>query len=207
MGACDFLITANAFSAYSAFDSLCREAREEYGNDSYNGTISTTCLTTKDAFWGRYKDTKWSQKIDKEICSFIGKDLNNVPKWECKCINGGYINQFLVTREVNFDKGVPAKGLFEVYCYDENGGELPIRVFHSKDEIKEWFRKSTNFGDNNTYSIYSVRKIGAEAGKRTKVGVAFYNFTEIKRTLTRTLSVDEKVMYMYKYYFYGWAAQ
>lgn len=42
MGSVDFIKTAEGISAKQVFDFLCHEAEEEYGRDSYNGTISTT---------------------------------------------------------------------------------------------------------------------------------------------------------------------
>jgi len=42
MGACDFQNKSRGTSMSEAYRSAVSEAREEYGNDSYNGTISTT---------------------------------------------------------------------------------------------------------------------------------------------------------------------
>lgn len=42
MGACDFRTKSRGASMSEAYRSAVDEVREEYGNDSYNGTISTT---------------------------------------------------------------------------------------------------------------------------------------------------------------------
>jgi len=42
MGAHDFTTSARGKNAREAYRSACEDARSEYGNDPYNGTIATT---------------------------------------------------------------------------------------------------------------------------------------------------------------------
>ena len=44
MGACSIVVTAAGKSMSDAFQNACEEAREEYGNDSYNGQINNCQL-------------------------------------------------------------------------------------------------------------------------------------------------------------------
>lgn len=75
MGACTFSRAIKASSMYNGYNELKENALEEYGNDLYNGTISTTneCIDVTD----KWKSSK------KELYAFIEEMLENCPKRTC----------------------------------------------------------------------------------------------------------------------------
>ena len=75
MGACSFVNRANARSMNDAYNKLVENAIEEYGHDSYNGTISTT---------HGYRDITNEWKASKQdIRTFISRKLEDANKYDC----------------------------------------------------------------------------------------------------------------------------
>ena len=78
MGACSFENYGRGRSARAAFTKLQEAAQREYGDDCYNGTISTVHgfidLTSE------WKNSK------KSLDSFISDRLDNANKYDCFCI-------------------------------------------------------------------------------------------------------------------------
>lgn len=76
MGACTFTnYYVGKLKVQEAYNQLCENARIEYGQDPYNGTISTT------SFIG-YRE----QLPREDFLESINKDLEKMGKWKCKCI-------------------------------------------------------------------------------------------------------------------------
>ena len=76
MGACTFTnYYVGKLNIQDAYKQLCENARIEYGQDPYNGTISTTDLIG------------CREQLPREdFLESINRDLENMNKWECKCI-------------------------------------------------------------------------------------------------------------------------
>jgi hypothetical protein len=74
MGATDIHVTGTGLSMSKAFDALQEEARQENGNDSYNGTISTI---------GTYTDhTQKFATSGKKLDDYLEEILEDIDKWE-----------------------------------------------------------------------------------------------------------------------------
>ena len=75
MGGCNFSKGIKASSMRNGYNELKENAIEEYGNDLYNGTISTTneCIDVTD----KWKSSK------KELHAFIETMLEDCPKRTC----------------------------------------------------------------------------------------------------------------------------
>lgn len=78
MGACQFINRGRGTSAAQAFTKLQQMAIDEYGHDSYNGTISTV---------PGFNDltNEWN-KTSKELNRFISDVLDAANKYDCFCI-------------------------------------------------------------------------------------------------------------------------
>jgi len=78
MGACDFQNSGRGKSAKQVFTRLQDEARREYGDDIYNGTISTV---------PGFRDItdEW-KRSKKDLNRFIGEKFENANKYDCFCI-------------------------------------------------------------------------------------------------------------------------
>jgi hypothetical protein len=78
MGACQFTNSGRGKSAKDVFTKLQDAATREYGDDSYNGTISTV-----PGFHDITNDWKNSKK---ELNNFIAERLDRANKYDCFCI-------------------------------------------------------------------------------------------------------------------------
>jgi hypothetical protein len=73
MGATDFRTTKRGWSMSEAYDTAVEYAIEEYGNDGYNGTISTTR--------GVIDKTSMFKSSKLSIDEFINKHIDSCQKW------------------------------------------------------------------------------------------------------------------------------
>jgi len=73
MGATDFRTTKRGCNMTEAYKRAVEEARDEYGNDSYNGTISTTR--------GVIDKTSMFKSSKLSINEFITKHIDSCQKW------------------------------------------------------------------------------------------------------------------------------
>ena len=78
MGACSFRNRGRGKSAREAFSKLQEYAIDEYGNDSYNGTIST--VPGFRDITNEWKNSK------KDLNQFIHDKLDDANKYDCFCI-------------------------------------------------------------------------------------------------------------------------
>ncbi len=94
MGACSFVNKGRGKSMRDVYTDLVDEATSEYGHDSYNGTISTTC---------GYQDITNEWKASKEdIRTFISKKLEKASKRDCfgVCIAPPKVNSNKIKSQV-----------------------------------------------------------------------------------------------------------
>ena len=85
MGACNFIEFKVAKTKEDAFVALVREAIHEFGEDPYNGTISTTDLSRKPA---KVIQKTWGPRAEKKAFE-IAKADNWGEKWEARVIDCG----------------------------------------------------------------------------------------------------------------------
>ena len=78
MGACQFENSGRGKSAQDVFTKLQDAAEREYGDDSYNGTIST--VPGFRDITNEWKNSK------KDLNRFIDNKLNDAKKYDCFCI-------------------------------------------------------------------------------------------------------------------------
>ena len=78
MGACQFTNSGRGKSAKDVFTKLQDAAIDEYGNDSYNGTIST--VPGFNDITNEWKNSK------KELNNFIAERFDSANKYDCFCI-------------------------------------------------------------------------------------------------------------------------
>lgn len=83
MGAISFIVKGEGFEARKVFDRLVKDAKKEYGNNSYNGTISTCDLERITIF-----SSKYSKEIEEKAISQI-KEWDYGEKWQARCLDLG----------------------------------------------------------------------------------------------------------------------
>ena len=89
MGACSFRDSARGKNMSEAYKNACHEAVSEYGNDSYNGTISTTSGVTD--LTNEFKRSKLS------INEFIEKHIDRNWNWEIlsECVKPKFLEKLI----------------------------------------------------------------------------------------------------------------
>lgn len=85
MGVTNFIAFGKGKTARDAFDALVAEAEWEYGHDPYNGTISTTCLSSKPV---KVIRKRFTEKARQEAYKVAEKDGWG-KKWESRVIDCG----------------------------------------------------------------------------------------------------------------------
>lgn len=131
MGATTFTDKTRAYSMTEAYNQLVEDARDEYGSDNYNGTISTT-----GGFVDRTSDWK---KSGLTINDFINKEIENTSKWgSCigVCIQEPKQNSLKVKSQVE-DIVVPGTKKWDlVYFVLNNRGEKINSSGHKTEAVK-----------------------------------------------------------------------
>ena len=91
MGAVNFYVTECGRNEYEAFSKLVEAAQREYGEDMYNGTISTTTLVGDPVVIAK----EFSDKSENAGYEYAKKN-NYGEKWESRCLDLG-VKEYTVT--------------------------------------------------------------------------------------------------------------
>ena len=90
MGMMSFYVTECGKDKYEAFNKLVKEAQREYGEDMYNGTISTTDLVGDPVVIAK----KFSAESEHAGYEYAKKN-NYGEKWESRCLDLG-VKEYIV---------------------------------------------------------------------------------------------------------------
>lgn len=193
MGANAFIYKEEGTDPRKIFDTLVRDAIEENGNDSYNGTISTcNYMGIKKSF------KKYDESTRDKARKYIDDDENG-NKWECSVIDCGVKRWEVVSIKKRKSKS-NAKYKTKYVIYNGYGKKLA-----TKETLKEAEEAAISFafsekgieiskepvlieGNNIVEDIYTERK-------------SYDKKPKIKETATK------KIQEIHVYYFYGWAAE
>lgn len=91
MGACSFTRIGYGKDLKNAYQNAVDEAIEYYGNNPYNGTISTTCGCTK-VYGVVDSETNWTQTKENKAYKVAYQMLDDMDKRECKAIDLGKVS-------------------------------------------------------------------------------------------------------------------
>lgn len=180
MGACTFRNSATAKNMHDAYRDLVDDATSEYGNDVYNGTISTT---------DGYRDVTSNFKSSgKDLSTYIDEMLDKSSKRDCFgiCVEQPKSNPNKIKSQVQHHvvKGTRKWDLW--FIVTEWGDE--IGKFKTKTEALKCARKHTEATTRKT-SIHMEKRVQGSSQ------VATINYKA---------SSSEKPG---KYVFFGWAAE
>lgn len=181
MGACTFRNTTRAYSMKDAYSQLVEDAIEEHGNDSYNGTISTT-----QGFKDYTREFKASKLTPEQ---FIVKYEDQSSKWG-PCI--------AVCLEEPVDNPNKIKTAVEHFVTKgTRKWELKYAVRSRNDVIGNFNTKAD--------AIKRAREYTEKTKERTQITVE-----KISPTNTRVAEITYKSSDKQKpgrYLFFGWAAE
>ena len=165
MGACRFLFSKKATSLNEAYKDSVENAIEEYGNDSYNGTISTT--------HGIIDLTSEFKKSGKRINDFITNKLEDCGKRDCYgvCIEPPVKNENKIKSVVQHtvEKGTK-KWILKYMVKEGSTSSHVLKGFDTKGDAVKYAREHTE--KHKITTIVEMQKI-LEKGD-TKVAYVMY---------------------------------
>lgn len=204
MGAESFVLEASAENADVAYINLVRSAREEYGYDSYNGTISTTdCYHLV----GSENHSPCTKTSVRKAYDRVRKDGGG-RKWTASCIDCGVEKYILrqVSRKATHKE--PPK--YET-CYDTvviDGEYLTptvIRSFATKKEADDFTKKYllNNPGAGCTASVKKSRRLVSGTDTVTDFSVE----EKVYKSRPHPKSMEGRTLReIHKYVFYGYGS-
>lgn len=182
MGACSFTTSAYGKSMSEAYNNAVEDATHEYGNDAYNGTISTTR--------GCRDVTAEYKRSGKSLNQYINDSIDNFNKWgACGgiCVEEPITNKGKIKSQVEHivEKGTKKWVLkYVVYEYDNQIGS-----FNTKGDAVKKAREHTEKTQRRT-TISMEKKL--EKGNSQVATITYKQATNEKKG---------------KYIFFGWAAE
>ena len=202
MGACNFRHVIDAYSAREGFDRLVSEAIYDYGNDGYNGTISTCEL-------GFVKNMSASGKYTEAVMNkaeeYIVND-NYGEKWVATCLDLGIVAYDIFTakkKTPEIREKAEYRQKFAVFCYDDNGiGEISEGYRDTKKEADELALKLTL--QNGRDYFVAKRPVKINRGDDTVTQTTYT--VKRKKTEPKSCPKNSVVKPVHKYIFYGMAA-
>lgn len=184
MGACSFTTSAYGKSISDAYNNAVDDATHEYGNDAYNGTISTT-RGVKDV-------TAEYKRSGKSLSQYINDNIDNFNKWgACGgiCVQEPKTNKNKIKSQVEHivTKGTKKWVLkYAVECYNT---DRIIGKYKTKGDAVKSARKYTE-DTQNTTKIYMTKEL--EKGT-----------SDVAKVVYKRAENESKG----KYVFFGWAAE
>lgn len=181
MGACSFTTSAYGKSIQEAYNNAVEDATHEYGNDAYNGTISTTR--------GVRDVTAEFKRSGKSLNQYINDNIDNFNKWgACGgiCVEEPKTNKNKIKSQVEHivEKGTKKWVLkYVVYDYDNQIGS-----YNTKGDAVKSARAYTERTQNRT-TISMEKKL--EKGN-----------SQVARITYKKSESESKG----KFVFFGWAA-
>jgi hypothetical protein len=182
MGATTFEIKYRANSLSEAYNNASSDAREEYGNDSYNGTISTTS-GVKDV-------TNEFKRSGLSLSKFVDKNIDRAEKWgNCLgiCIKKPKANPNKVKSKVEHVVSKGARKWETRYVVSTWDKEIGYKL--TKGDAVKMARKHTEQTEERTYVDIEKHLVRGES----RVAKIHY-----KESSKQALG---------EYYLFGWAAE
>lgn len=199
MGMMSFYVTECGKDEYEAFSKLVKEAQREYGEDMYNGTISTTELVGAPVVIAK------NYSAESEDAGYEYAKKNNYgEKWESRCLDLG-VTEYVVTtvKKTVIRKRAPL--VFRTrYILEEIRDGIVATVgmpFESKQEAEDAAaQRAIESGTRVVVCKATVPTKGRDVVSFVESDVRHYK--ELPKDLPEGASVAE----IHMYGFYGWAA-
>lgn len=199
MGMMNFYVTECGRDEYDAFSKLVKEAQKEYGEDEYNGTISTTDLVGAPVVIAK----KFSAESEHAGYEYAKRN-NYGEKWESRCLDLG-VKEYIVTTVKKTLAQERETFMFEIgYILEEIRDGIVVSVgkpFETKQEAEDAAaQRAIESGTRVVVCKATVPTKGREVVSYVDPDVQHYE--ELPKDLPEGASVAE----IHMYGFYGWAA-
>lgn len=195
MGASSFVNEVIAATAEEGFRKLVENAIDRYGNDHYNGTISTCsmgrCTKTINT---KFDENKHYNEAIEHIRS---NDYGS--KWVANYVKAGIVNYRVTTVEEIVVKHGDAKSIYVIY-----DRTTKKQVASSYDKLKSKEIAMEYAKNNPGVSLYIRR----ETIYSNRENDDLYRYKTTTRFVDKPIKgkKNELCVPVYKFYFYGWAA-
>lgn len=199
MGMMNFYVTECGRDEYDAFSKLVKEAQKEYGEDEYNGTISTTDLVGAPVVIAK----KFSAESEHAGYEYAKRN-NYGEKWESRCLDLG-VQEYIVTTVKKTVIRERATLVFETrYILEEIRDGVIASVgepFKTKQEAEDAaIKRAIESGTRVVASRTKVPTKGRDVVSFVDPDVRHY------KKLPKDLPEGASVAEIHMYGFYGWAA-
>lgn len=201
MGATFFENAILAENPEKAYDILTADAIDQYGGDSYNGTISTCggYLRSKLSF------DKYSKSNENKAEKYINKHMDDMGKRDCEYIDLGVVRYDIIkTSKKKVDKRKPVfKKRFVVYCESFMGNNKRKKSFDKLSEAEQVaFVQKMKYPDwdvliKNEYVLTDGNNV---------VETIETTITQ-KKSRPKSVGKNTVVKEIHKYLFYGWVTE
>lgn len=193
MGGCSFLNEIVAATASEGFNILYQKARQRYGDDPYNGSISTCSL----GYCSKTLSGKYSEGNAALAEKHISEEKHYGRKWYADYVNAGLVGYRVTTVEEEVVKHGEAKSIYVIYD-DQN---VKIDWGYDKLKIKD---SALSYAKNNPGCKLRIRR---EVIYSNRENDDLYRYKTTSRIVEKEIKgkKNEKVVPVYKFYFYGFA--
>lgn len=207
MGAVDIITFGEGTNYKDVFNQLVQEAIYEYGNDSYNGTISTCRI-------GNYSCEKfadvYSPSIEKKAYKIARDRIDDMAKCDCEAFDLGVIRYEIIKVKKSLpkiNKVAIYKQQYAVIKIDGNGKESVVKSFETKKIADDYAVKLAfaNVGKNMETYFVAKRPVNINNGndKVTEFKLEIKKQKSKPKTVPKGCIVNE----IHRYLFYGLAAE
>ena len=199
MGMMSFYVTECGKDEREAFNKLVAEATREYGEDEYNGSISTTELVGDPVVIAK----EFSDESEDAGCKYAKKN-NYGEKWESRCLDLG-VTEYIVTTVKKTLVPERETFIFETrYILEEIRDGVVASVgkpFETKQEAEDAaVQRAIESGTRVVVCKATVPTKGRDVVSYADPDVQHY------KKLPKDLPEGASVAEVHIYGFYGWAA-
>lgn len=226
MGATNFEHECDAYEAKEAFRALVVSARREYGEDCYNGTISTCNFgrVTASTYGKNGKVTKTSLKKAYDLV-----ERNNWGhKWDCDAIDCGVKEWHVITlKKVPHTKatvqfrtvftitvdgipyGISSAGVLDIAQYASIVATQPSELgdFQTQAEANKELKRLIAYGRlNDAHEVEIVKRAIPTSGKASNVAIKYTRDVRVLKSKPKSVPEGAIVKELHTYVLYGWAS-
>ena len=201
MGAAEFFNTIDAETPEEGYNRLCERAIEEYGNDPYNGTISTTRLygcsspnTSKFTSTAAKKALKAAREAD------FGR------KGNCRAIDLGVVGYQVckIKKDTSYKSTSAPKYITRFVLCDWCGNRIGNDSYANQTEAKAALISLFKRGKVEDTSWISIEKRPVLVEGRAEIS-RFVIETKMYKTRPKKIATDAVCKEIHRYAYYGLA--
>lgn len=198
MGSAEVCKSIKSTDVRRGFESLVSEATYDYGNDSYNGTISTCSLARCE-----FKFDKYTPANEKKAIRLIESSLYRVEKGTVHYIDLGVIEYRVI--EVKKEKNPKFNPKYKLqFVVRQKFKDYDLEYFEKQKQAEDFAAKKTL----ETGCIHVVTKeyiLAREKGVDNKVSATAITTKSYKSKPKLKDMPNRKIEEIHKYIFFGWA--